>query len=368
MSRKPTADLREAVAGLYGAVVAPETWPAALHAFARATNSVGCLFYPKDQAQALVHLPISPDIREFIAAFVNEGWYLQDVRASRGWPQLATRGGEAILTDDDIASPEERRSSPYFQDFHRAWTLTEWAAIGFRANGGQWCMPLLRSKRQGSISGEQKREFLAAAPLLSRVIELATLFDARRAAEHLAMLHLSGGVAALLDWRGIVSGLTPSAEALFGVDLYIHERSIAARHRGSDVALQKLIAAALANPEMTGTPDSVAIARAGRRPLVARAIPLAGAFAAAFGQARVLLLFTDLDKSPPPCGETLRAAFGLTPAEARLAAEFASGDALDDAANRLGIAKETARNQLKAIFGKTNTHRQGELVALLSRL
>ena len=29
---------------------------------------------------------------------------------------------------------------------------------------------------------------------------------------------------------------------------------------------------------------------------------------------------------------------------------------------------ETARNQLKSIFAKTNTNRQGQLVALLSKL
>jgi DNA-binding CsgD family transcriptional regulator len=35
---------------------------------------------------------------------------------------------------------------------------------------------------------------------------------------------------------------------------------------------------------------------------------------------------------------------------------------------KLSIARDTARNQLKAVFAKTNTHRQGELVALLSRI
>jgi DNA-binding CsgD family transcriptional regulator len=99
-----------------------------------------------------------------------------------------------------------------------------------------------------------------------------------------------------------------------------------------------------------------------------KAIPLTGALAAAFGQAHALLLFTDLDKRPPPVCETLRSTFGLTPAEARLAAELASGDAVEDAASRLGITKETARNHLKAIFQKTEVHRQSELVALLARL
>jgi DNA-binding CsgD family transcriptional regulator len=58
----------------------------------------------------------------------------------------------------------------------------------------------------------------------------------------------------------------------------------------------------------------------------------------------------------------------LRPAEAKLAALIASGISLEAAAERLGVARDTARNQLKAVFTKTDTHRQAELVALLARV
>ena len=58
----------------------------------------------------------------------------------------------------------------------------------------------------------------------------------------------------------------------------------------------------------------------------------------------------------------------MTGAEAKLASPLVSGMALQEIAPQLGIARETARNQLKAVFAKTETHRQGELVALLSTL
>jgi DNA-binding CsgD family transcriptional regulator len=60
--------------------------------------------------------------------------------------------------------------------------------------------------------------------------------------------------------------------------------------------------------------------------------------------------------------------FGLTPAEARLASIMAEGANPEEAAEELHISRDTARNQLRAIFAKTTTHRQSELVALLSRL
>jgi DNA-binding CsgD family transcriptional regulator len=57
--------------------------------------------------------------------------------------------------------------------------------------------------------------------------------------------------------------------------------------------------------------------------------------------------------------------FGLTPAEAKLAASLMQGKSLEESAGELSITRETARTHLKRIFDKTSTHRQGELVHLL---
>lgn len=47
---------------------------------------------------------------------------------------------------------------------------------------------------------------------------------------------------------------------------------------------------------------------------------------------------------------------------------LASGASLETAAESLHVSKETARVQLKAIFGKLDVHRQAEMVALVARL
>jgi DNA-binding CsgD family transcriptional regulator len=57
--------------------------------------------------------------------------------------------------------------------------------------------------------------------------------------------------------------------------------------------------------------------------------------------------------------------YGLTRAEARVAALLATGYRLDEAAHHLGLVYETARKHLKHVFGKTGTDRQAELVRLL---
>jgi DNA-binding CsgD family transcriptional regulator len=55
----------------------------------------------------------------------------------------------------------------------------------------------------------------------------------------------------------------------------------------------------------------------------------------------------------------------LTPAESDLAAELVRGLDVAAAAERLGITRTTARNQLRSILSKTGAHRQGELLRLL---
>ncbi len=57
--------------------------------------------------------------------------------------------------------------------------------------------------------------------------------------------------------------------------------------------------------------------------------------------------------------------YGLTRCEALLASLLAQGMTLDDAAATRGISYETARCQLKNVFGKTRCCRQAELVAFL---
>jgi DNA-binding CsgD family transcriptional regulator/PAS domain-containing protein len=66
--------------------------------------------------------------------------------------------------------------------------------------------------------------------------------------------------------------------------------------------------------------------------------------------------------------ETIRQLLGVTPAEARLCAELATGKSLGDAAVELRISRNTAKVQLRSIFVKTQVNRQAQLINLLSSL
>lgn len=64
----------------------------------------------------------------------------------------------------------------------------------------------------------------------------------------------------------------------------------------------------------------------------------------------------------------LRGPLSITLAEAAVTAAMANGETLREAASRLGITYNTARAHLRAIFAKTGTTRQAELLALVQTL
>jgi DNA-binding CsgD family transcriptional regulator len=75
-----------------------------------------------------------------------------------------------------------------------------------------------------------------------------------------------------------------------------------------------------------------------------------------------LLLINDPDRAVPLPAERLASAFGLTSAEAKLAAALATGTSLSDYADAAQITIGTARWYLKQALAKTGAHRQSELV------
>jgi DNA-binding CsgD family transcriptional regulator len=80
---------------------------------------------------------------------------------------------------------------------------------------------------------------------------------------------------------------------------------------------------------------------------------------------RVLVM---VDLSVEPNATALQKLFNLTPAEASLAVKISRGKTPAAIARSNGVTIATVRSQLKAVFAKTNTRRQAELVGLLARV
>ena len=82
----------------------------------------------------------------------------------------------------------------------------------------------------------------------------------------------------------------------------------------------------------------------------------------------LVVILIDPEDCPDPSHALLQQVFGLTRGETRLASQLLCGKSLQDIAEANGMSLGTVRTQAKAVLAKTNTSRQAELVALLTRL
>ena len=184
----------------------------------------------------------------------------------------------------------------------------------------------------------------------------------------LATLDALGYGGLILDALGRVVQTNGRAGRYLGLDLEVRRRSN--DETGiSTTALQQALRGALrdasaASPRLGYI---IALPRTTQRPILLRSVQINGADDSP-GDRIVAIVLLDLEHSPQPDDLILQQVFGLTSAETRLAKRLAAGEELSSIAEAFGLKISTVRMQLKAIFWKTGTRRQAELVALLAHM
>jgi DNA-binding CsgD family transcriptional regulator len=83
---------------------------------------------------------------------------------------------------------------------------------------------------------------------------------------------------------------------------------------------------------------------------------------------RALIVITETSDRNRPTIELLQTVFALTPAESAAVLELCAGYSIQDAADRLSLARLTVRNQISSAMGKMGVHRQAELIAAVTQL
>jgi DNA-binding CsgD family transcriptional regulator len=309
-------------------------------------------------------VPVTAGVREAFDFYFKEGWHQRDVRA-RGIPLLLQ--GRKVFTDADIITADEMRRDPFYNDCVFRVGLNAFAGIGLFAGSRLWAVAIQGAATEEPFEGRDLQALAGLADGLTAAATLSVIVGRAALSAATGALNLIHQPALVLDRAGAVIGMNQAAEDTFDEDIRVRGRRLHVRDRSAAAALGALI------DRMTLSADPppaepVTIRRHQKKPIIARIHPIPDAARSPFLGARALLILSSLAPRPPLSPNLLAGAFGLSPAEARLASIMAGGIDLRTAAEELGVARDTARNQLKAIFAKTGAHRQSELVELLTKL
>lgn len=197
--------------------------------------------------------------------------------------------------------------------------------------------------------GGVRRARIALAEVLDRLPTGVIVFDAHR-----APVIVNRSARRILDLR---DG--------FSIDLCRPRLA----DRREDQVFQTLLAkasdAALKGQRAAG--DVMQVTRpSGRRAFALMVAPLLDApSGSAAGEAVSVAFIGDPDAGPVTTTEVLEQLYALTHAEAELVRMLSEGRSLDEVATARGVTMNTVRSQLKQVFSKTDTKRQGELVRLV---
>jgi DNA-binding CsgD family transcriptional regulator len=347
------------------AVLDPLRWPVLMESICEAVGATGAAMLQSDVRTE--GIPLTASVAEYFQqSYFKNKLHVSDVRAARGVPLLLT--GKEVVTDADLfRSESEMLRDPLYASLGE-YGLKWFAVVGFRAGSALWGLSIQRTPREGMFDPHESEILsrlslsLTEAATLSTAVGWATLSGVTNA------LGLIGRPALAVSRFGFILEMNAAAGQVFDDEIGIRNRRLFVRDGRAQSMLDALVAQIMA-PRRTRTPAQPIIARRRtKRPVVIHALPVEGVASSPFLGAGLILILTDLDAKSSLQREVLAQAFGLTPSESRLGVLIGTGISIEEAADRLGLSRETVRNELKAIFGKTETHRQGELVALLAKL
>jgi DNA-binding CsgD family transcriptional regulator len=361
----PSWNLTTIESAFVEAAIDRSKWTAAMDAVAATTGSAGAILLPVP-SRAVPVVPFSESLGTTSETYFNDGWVDQDVRY-RGIPTLLRNG---VVCDLDFVTEDEIKRSAYYHDFLGRDGLRWFAGVKVAVGNDVWCLSIQRSIRQGPFERAELEKLFSLSRSLSSAASVAHALDFARAEGALNAFEVSNLPVVLLNRQAEVLQTNVAADLLLNGDIVIRQRRVASRDPEANRALNAALQAVLSSSASRVLMPPVSLPRSlGRRPLLAYAMRLPGLSDHPLALCQAILLLVDLDlQAVSPDGAVLRRCFGLSAAEARLAAGLANGKTLEHLAGELAITKTTARHELKSVFSKLDVHRQSELVALLGKL
>lgn len=362
-----TQHLSQLLGSLYDAAASPELWSSFLEQLGKATraSSAGLLVRDADLATVSHSWRMDPEL----SRLHQDYYYSRDV----WWLRGASLPAGSVRTSQSLCPLPELRTTEVYND----------CMVHFGLEHGLFAVVENNDLHSGSVSLFRS----PSAPEFQTVeVELLNFL-----APHLQRAFQIHGRLQDLRCRSLgmesACDLLPTGVILFGAQcevlfmnrsataslaekdgLLVKRNKLLAERPNESALLSKAILEATSRSNGIGFParTTLPVSRRNRPALQLLIAPLrGGGFETVRANCRGMAFVIDPLQRPRPTTDILRAMFGLTAAECRVALLLGDGLSPREISQRVGISFNTVRSQIKNIFSKTNVKRQGQLVRLL---
>ena len=297
-------------------------------------------------------------------------YWRHDKWATRG----AALGLSKIVVSKELISDEELVRSEWYWDWVRKADIFYIIGVVFPVGDGDLLgLGIHRPQREAEFEKQDKRPLAQFLPHLKRALQLRRRLFASQIERDATFdaLDRTGIATFVVAQDGLILYANRRAEIIAqrgdGIRAS-HNRLRAADHdAGKTLALAIRTSVDIAAGKSPAAPSrAMAIRRTSGLPLTLLVSPFRPA-RDGFGLTVPAAIVLVRDPEWPTASDlALQGMFGLTPTEACITRELASGRSVTEIAARHGITVSTTRTHIKTILAKTGTNRQPELVALVT--
>jgi DNA-binding CsgD family transcriptional regulator len=356
-------DDEELLDKIYEAGAIPELWPSVLGHFDQAAEAAGSVLFMVQGGN--LKWTSSAPMHDLAVAYLERGYLGNDARTTR----LVGKNHAGFLSELDVFTAEEWEADPIRREFWGPKGYGWGVATNVMVPTGE--MMIFHAERRAADGPPDRRvidRLDRLRPHLARAGLLSNRMAFERVQAAVAALELVGIPAAVLDGRGQALATNGLLDRLNPGVVQARPSRLALAHTGADALLARALEALQAEAG-SRAPQSIPLpATEQHPPMIVHIHPVRGMARDIFTRAAAVMLVTPVEATEVPSATVIQGLFDLTPTEARVATELASGLTVNDIAGAHGTSSTTVRNQVRAVFAKTGMHRQADLVGLLRGL
>jgi DNA-binding CsgD family transcriptional regulator len=359
------------VSEFYSASMDARFWPTALAKLCDAINAQACALASYDFAAGTGTIDQAVGIDLELIGVYSEVYARSNVWLQR---EEMFRFPGVVWTGADLVSESEARSNEHFQRWLAPQGL-EQQVFGLleRHSSTAHYLYAARPAAAGPFNADEVTLLRRLLPYLQRSLRSGELLrrsqDVRRVAtETLEIMPI--GVIQVSLGGAVLAANRIAREVMAAKDVLTIGRSgLEVERDGRRTRFRDLIGDAMkrGHHNQRGLQMAFPVVRPhGRRPLSIAIMPVRlQSQNASWEEPAAVIFIGDPDRKSEIDESRLRQLYGLTNAEARVAALLACGHRLDEIAEMLDVAYETTRKHLKKVLSKAETDRQAELVRMI---